>query len=91
MRYCGKVDKDDKGQEVFVIPVQIPKPGKPEQSWAPGLVQESKFNEEEISALDPPLHGKRVARTRGGVFWSLFSCCAARMWTILYNTGPVCQ
>ncbi|MBL7219607.1 MAG: hypothetical protein ISS69_05810 [Phycisphaerae bacterium] len=51
MRYCGKIDKDDKGQEVFVIPVQVPKPGKLEQSWEPGPVKESKFTEEEMKKI----------------------------------------
>ena len=55
MRYCGKIEKDDKGQDIFVIPVQTPKPGKLEPSWAPGPVKESKFTEagmKKITAAD---------------------------------------
>ena len=47
----GKIAKDNKGREVFVIPVKIPKPGKIEQSWAPGPVKESKFTEAEMKKI----------------------------------------
>ena len=47
----GKIETNDKGQEVFVIPVQTPRPGKLEQSWAPGPVKESKFTEEEMKKI----------------------------------------
>ena len=53
----GKIEKDDKGQEVFVIPVQIAKPGKIERSWAPGPTAGSRFTKEEmkkIAAADRP-------------------------------------
>jgi len=47
----GRIEKDDKGREVFVIPVQVPKPGKLEQSWDPGPVKDSKFTEEEMKKI----------------------------------------
>ena len=47
----GRIEKDDKAREMFVIPVQVPKPGKLEQSWAPGPVENSKFTEEEMKKI----------------------------------------
>ena len=47
----GRIEKDDKGKEVFVIPVQTPKPGKLEQSWKPGPIANSKFAESEKAQI----------------------------------------
>lgn len=55
----GKIEKDDKGREIFVIPFQSPKPGKVERSWAPGPVKESKFTEEEMKKINPPPKRRR--------------------------------
>ncbi len=46
-RSGGRVEKDDKGREIFVIPVLQPKPSKLAKSWEPGPVANSKFTEEE--------------------------------------------
>jgi len=35
----GRVKKDAEGKEVFVIPVQKPKPSKLEECWAPRRTQ----------------------------------------------------
>jgi len=51
----GRIEKDSKGQELFVIPVQAPKPGKLEQSWKPGPTAGSgKFTEEEMKKITAP-------------------------------------
>ena len=47
----GRIEKDDKGKEVFVIPVQTPKPGKLEQSWKPRPIAESLFTDAEIARI----------------------------------------
>ncbi|MEW6234465.1 MAG: ADP-ribosylglycohydrolase family protein [Candidatus Omnitrophota bacterium] len=43
----GKIEKDAKGEEIFVIPVQKPKPSAFEQCWEPGPAANSKFTDEE--------------------------------------------
>jgi hypothetical protein len=50
-RAGGKIEKDDKGEEVFVIPVQEPKPSKLEQCWDPGPIANSKFTDEEMAKI----------------------------------------
>ena len=50
-RAGGKIEKDDKGDEVFVIPVQEPKPSKLEQCWAPGPIANSRFTDEEMAKI----------------------------------------
>lgn len=53
-RAGGKIEKNDKGEEVFVIPVQEPKPSKLEQCWEPGPVADSKFTDEEKAQIKLP-------------------------------------
>ncbi len=43
----GRIEKDAAGQEIFVIPVKEPKPGKLEQCWEPGPIANSRFTEAE--------------------------------------------
>jgi hypothetical protein len=50
-RCGGRVEKDAAGNEVLVIPVSPPKPGKLEQSWEPGPVRNSKFTEAEMAQI----------------------------------------
>jgi len=55
VKYGGRIEKTADG-DVFVIPVQEPKPSKLEQCWDPGPAAESIFTEEEqekIEALGP--------------------------------------
>ncbi|MCX5685021.1 MAG: ADP-ribosylglycohydrolase family protein, partial [Planctomycetota bacterium] len=54
VRGGGKIEKDAAGQEVFVIPVQEPKPPKLEQVTAPGPVANSKFTPEEMAQIKTP-------------------------------------
>ena len=50
-RSGGRIEKAADGQEVFVIPVVEPKPGKLEQCWEPGPVADSKFTAEEMKKI----------------------------------------
>jgi len=50
-RSGGRIEKAADGQEVFVIPVVEPKPGKLEQCWEPGPVANSKFTAEEMKKI----------------------------------------
>ncbi len=49
----GRVEKNKKGQEVFVIPVRKPKPSKLEQCWEAGPAADSKFTKEEMAQIKP--------------------------------------
>jgi hypothetical protein len=51
VRCGGKIEKDANGAEVFVIPVQTPKPGKLENCWEPGPIANSKFTDEEKAQI----------------------------------------
>jgi hypothetical protein len=53
----GRIEKDAGGEEVFVIPVRRPRPGKLEQCWQPGPIADSKFTEEEMAKIKPPARG----------------------------------
>ncbi len=50
-RSGGKVEKDAGGEEVFVIPVVDPKPGKFEPVYRPGPAADSKFTAEEMAKI----------------------------------------
>ncbi len=50
-RAGGRVEKNADGQEVFVIPIQKPKPGKLEQCWEPGPIANSRFTEKEMAKI----------------------------------------
>jgi hypothetical protein len=47
----GRIEKDSKGNEVFVIPVQDPKPGKVLDSRNPGPISNSRFTKEELAEM----------------------------------------
>lgn len=51
IRAGGSIEKDDEGGDVFVIPVQKPKPTKLEKSWEPGPIANSRFTEEEMAKI----------------------------------------
>jgi hypothetical protein len=52
VRAGGKIEKNEKGEEVFVIPVQAPKPGPLQRSWEPGAAAGSRFTPEEIAKIE---------------------------------------
>jgi len=51
LRAGGKIEKDDAGNEILLIPVQEPKPTKLEQCWEPGEPANSRFTEEEMEKI----------------------------------------
>ena len=51
IRAGGRIEKDDKGREVFVIPVQKTKPTKLERSWEPGPIANSRFTKQEMAKI----------------------------------------
>jgi len=54
IRVGGRVERDDKGRETFVIPVEEPKPSALEQCWEPSPIANSRFTEAELLHIDPP-------------------------------------
>lgn len=50
-REGGRIEKDNSGNEMLIIPVQNPKPGKLEQSWDPGVLAQVEFSKEELSKI----------------------------------------
>lgn len=50
-KYGGKIEKDPGGEEVFVIPIQEPKPSQLEQCWEPGPSVNSKFTDAEMKKI----------------------------------------
>jgi len=50
-RAGGRIEKNANGEEVFVIPVTKPRPGKLEQCWEPGPIANSKFTEKEMAKI----------------------------------------
>lgn len=54
LRAGGRVEKDEQGGEVWVIPVEEPRPGALEQCWNPGPIAESRFTEEERQKIHFP-------------------------------------
>jgi hypothetical protein len=51
IREGGRIEKDAKGEEVFVIPVKAPIPNMLELSWEPGPVANSRFTEKENAKI----------------------------------------
>ena len=50
-RAGGRIEKDANGEEVFVIPVEQPRPGKLEQCWQPGPIANSRFTQQQLGKL----------------------------------------
>jgi hypothetical protein len=51
LRCGGRIEKDVNGEEVFVLPVQVPNPGKVERSYEPGPIANSRFTAEEMEKI----------------------------------------
>jgi hypothetical protein len=47
----GRLEKNEQGEDVFVIPVQEPRPSKLEKSWEPGPIAGTTFTSEEFPYL----------------------------------------
>ncbi|MBN2476217.1 MAG: ADP-ribosylglycohydrolase family protein [Pirellulales bacterium] len=76
VRAGGKIEKDAHGEEVLVIPVLAPKPGKLEQCWEPGPAAGSKFTEEEMKQITVGSVAKQLQGQVDKVFpgWKLSQC-----------------
>jgi hypothetical protein len=74
-RAGGRVETNAEGEEVFVIPIQKPKPSKLEQCWEPRTIANSTFTEEEmakITAIAGEDISEDVAKFAPG--WKVTSC-----------------
>ncbi len=59
----GRIEKDENGDEVFVVPVEKPLPGTLEQTWEPGPIAGSRFTAAEMALIKPPQQAPReIAR-----------------------------
>jgi hypothetical protein len=81
VRAGGRIEKDEDGREVFVIPVREPQPTKLEQSWEPGPIANSRYTEGELRMIDPPVTGMvdigdAVEKFAPG--WSIRNCGSYR-------------
>jgi hypothetical protein len=71
-RAGGYLEKDEAGKEVFVIPIERPRPSKLKQSWEPGPIANSRFTEGQMRMIDWPPMEQAVAAVLPG--WSLSKC-----------------
>jgi hypothetical protein len=60
----GKIEKDAEGNEVFVLPVEVPRPGRLEQCWEPGPIAGARFTPEEMARIKPPAEEPRKKSER---------------------------
>jgi hypothetical protein len=51
MQVGGTIDRDVDGQEVFVIPVQVPKPSELRQSWSPGAAGNVRYTADQMQRI----------------------------------------
>ncbi|MDD4869072.1 MAG: ADP-ribosylglycohydrolase family protein [Kiritimatiellae bacterium] len=75
----GRIEKNENGEEIFVIPVVSPKPSKLELSWAPGPITDSKFTETEMKQITRAPDQEEKERLKQGVAkfapgWQIASC-----------------
>ncbi len=72
----GSIERNAKGEEIFVIPVKPAKPSKLELAWAPGPVAGSKFTEAEMAQITVPgsAKGMKTALDKVAPGWSIANC-----------------
>jgi DUF1680 family protein len=63
-RAGGRVEKDANGEEVFVIPVQTPKPSALERTWEPGPAADSKFTPGEMAQIKGTREYRNASRAQ---------------------------
>ncbi|MHC4800431.1 MAG: ADP-ribosylglycohydrolase family protein, partial [Planctomycetota bacterium] len=74
-RSGGRIEKNDDGQEIFVIPVKEPKVGALEQCWVPGPIANSRFTEEERSKIvTKPTISQDEALDKFAPGWDIDDC-----------------
>lgn len=71
LRTGGRVEQDDRGQEVFVIPVQEPAPSPLQLTWAPGPIANSRFTEAEMARITA---GPARAFDKFAPGWAMKNC-----------------
>ncbi|MBN2270514.1 MAG: ADP-ribosylglycohydrolase family protein [Sedimentisphaerales bacterium] len=73
-RAGGRIEKSN-GEEVFVIPVEKPKPSKLEQCWEPGPIADSRFTEQEMAQVTAVagIDMAEAAKKFGGG-WKIIQC-----------------
>jgi hypothetical protein len=59
LRAGGRVETDQPGKEVLVIPVLAPQPSALERSWAPGPTANSRFTAAEMAQISVPPRTRR--------------------------------
>jgi hypothetical protein len=62
LRAGGRIEIDDAGEEIFLIPVRPVQPSAFEQSWEPGPSAGSRFTEEEMARIDPPADAEMILK-----------------------------
>jgi hypothetical protein len=74
-RTGGRIEKDDDGREIFVIPVQKIKPTKLENCWEPGPAAESRFTQSEM-AMIVAVAGKNISEavSKFAPGWKVAKC-----------------
>ncbi|NLH16683.1 MAG: ADP-ribosylglycohydrolase family protein [Phycisphaerae bacterium] len=75
VRRGGKIEKDAAGNEVFVLPIETPKPSRFEQCWEPGPAANSKFTEAEMKQITAGV-GKDLKEAIGkfATGWKVLAC-----------------
>lgn len=75
-KYGGSIEKDAKGEEVFILPIQEPKPGKLEQCWEPGPSANSKFTEAEMKQISFKTFNDKMQEELNRCFpgWTIQNC-----------------
>jgi hypothetical protein len=63
VRAGGRIEIDASGEEIFLIPVQTPRPTALERSWEPGPAADVKFTPEEMAQVNIK---ERESRSRQG-------------------------
>lgn len=79
LKYGGRIEKNQSGEEEFVIPVVKPEPSKLELSWAPGPIANSRFTPEEMNSIKySPGVSLKEAIDKFAPGWTV-SCCGPDM------------
>jgi hypothetical protein len=52
VRAGGRIEKNERGERVLLIPANAPKPGKLERNWDPSPVSGSRFTADEMKQID---------------------------------------
>jgi hypothetical protein len=64
LRAGGRIETDPRLGEVFVIPVQEPKPSGLETCWEPGPAAGSRFTPEEMAKIKVPVEPKKAKKAK---------------------------